>query len=222
MAAKGTALLLAILVAAPPAAWAQSRDKKAAAAHFQSGRRLFEQGQWADALAEFQAGYDSYPLPGFLVNIGQCYRKLERLEEARDAWLKFIETNPNVSLRAEVDDALAEVRGELDKREQEESRRRAADEETKRRALLDSIARDPKTRDVDLAVRSSSVSTAPVAAAEVHAAPTEKKKGSRWWVWTIVGVVAAGAVASAVTVGVIYGVPQQPQPGSLGLLDGRR
>jgi tetratricopeptide (TPR) repeat protein len=219
MATRGLAVLLALLLAAAPTttAWAQTRDKKAAAGHFQSGRQLFEQGRWADALAEFQAGYEAYPLNGFLVNIGQCYRKLERLEEARDTWQKFLESSAgDRTLRAEVDEALGEVRAEIDKRSQEDARRRA-DEESKRRALAESAARE---RQADLSLHSSSAAVSSSATAVSTAAPQRKK--SRWWVWTIVGVVAAGAVASAVTVGVIYGQPQQPQPGSLGLLDGRR
>lgn len=219
MRARGTAFILVLLLAVPPSAWAQTRDKKAAAAHFQQGRQLFEQNRWSEALAEFQSGYESYPLPGFLVNIGQCYRKLERFEEARDTWLKFLQTNPSGALRAEVDEALAEVRVEIDKRDQEEGRRRA-EAEAKRKALFESIERDQKKEIADLNVHPSTVAvSAPAPEAEVHAAPRKK---SRWWVWTIVGVVAAGAVASAVAVGVIYGTPKDPQPGSLGLLDGRR
>jgi tetratricopeptide (TPR) repeat protein len=216
------AVVLALLIAVPPMALAQTRDKKAAASHFQSGRQLFEQNRWAEALGEFQAGYEAYPLAGFLVNIGQCYRKLERFEEARDAWQKYLQSGASDrNLRDEVDEALVEVRSQIEKREQDDTRRRAEDE-SKRRALLDSIARDQRTQQPDLTVRTSSVRVAQAPAAEVHAAAPAKKSGSRWWVWTIVGVVAAGAVASAVTVGVIYGQPQQPQPGSLGLLDGRR
>ena len=42
------------------------------------------------------------------------------------------------------------------------------------------------------------------------------------WVWAVVGVLAAGAVASAAAVAYVETRPQSPQAGSLGLLDGRR
>jgi hypothetical protein len=113
------------------------------------------------------------------------------------------------------------VRGELEKRNQDEAERQRV-AESKRRALIESIARQQQSElqatapRADLSVRSVPASNGEL---QVTAAPHKK---SRWWVWTIVGVVAAGAVASAVTVGVIYGQPSGPQPGSFGLLDGRR
>jgi tetratricopeptide (TPR) repeat protein len=216
MGARGIAILLVLLVATPPAAWAQAHDKKVAAAHFKEARGLYDQGRWAEALTEFQAGYEAFPLPGFLVNIGQCYRKLERLELARDTWQKFLESNPSDErLRAEVDEALVEVRGELDKRAQEEAAR-AMQAEAKRRAVAASIAREHAAQEAALTHPDL---TQVVASPTPEPRPTKK---SKWWVWTLVGVIGAGAVASAVAVGVIYGQPQGPQPGSLGLLDGRR
>src|SRR6478609_4905780 len=145
MRLRGIAVALLVLLAVPPTAWAQLRDKKAAAQHFKEGRALYDQSRWAEALAEFQSGYESFPLPGFLVNMGQCFRKLERLEEARDAWQKFIESNPGDGrLRYEVDEALAEVRGELEKRNQDEAERQRV-AESKRRALIESIARQQQS-----------------------------------------------------------------------------
>jgi tetratricopeptide (TPR) repeat protein len=196
------------------------RDKKVAAAHFKEGRSLYDQSRYAEALAEFQSGYDAFPLPGFLVNIGQCYRKLDRLEEARDSWQKFIDSRPtDTRLRNEMDEALAEVRGELDKRAQEEAERERQ-AEAKRHALVDSIARDQAAQ-APVAVRADlTVHTVSPATVELHAAPAKKSKK---WVWALVGVLAAGAVAGAVTVGVLYGQqPAGPHPGSFGLLDGRR
>jgi tetratricopeptide (TPR) repeat protein len=227
MRARGLiALLVSLLLTLPPAAWAQagasSREKRAAAARFQTGRSLYEQGRWTDALGEFQSGYELYPLPGFLINIGQCYRKLERLEEARDAWQKFVDSSPaDPRLRSEVEEALAEVRGQLEKRDAEEARRRNDEEQKRRSALLESIARDQRAQPrVDLNLHATPAVATTTASAEVHATPPGKK--SRWWVWTIVGVLAAGAAAGAITVGLLYGQNQGPQPGSLGILDGRR
>jgi hypothetical protein len=51
---------------------------------------------------------------------------------------------------------------------------------------------------------------------------SEKPKKSKKWVWAVVGVLAAGAAATAVTVGVLESQPAPPRPGTLGLLDGRR
>jgi tetratricopeptide (TPR) repeat protein len=207
---------LAVLLAIPSVAFAQN-DKRAAANHFQRASGLYAAQRYDEALDEFKAGYEAFPLPGFLVNIGQCYRKLEKLEEAAEAFGKFLDGHPrDERLRSEVEEAYAEVKGELDRRAQAEAKRKH-DEEEARRALLTSIAAQQKRETPDLTVHASS----PVV--ELRAAPEPpRKKRSRWWVWTIVGVGVAGAVAAGVALGVTYGQPQGPQPGSLGLIDGRR
>ena len=83
--------MLALLLALPATAFAQARDKRAASAHFQKASGLYAAGRYEDALEEFKAGYEAFPLPGFLVNIGQCYRKLDRLDEATEAFKRFLD-----------------------------------------------------------------------------------------------------------------------------------
>ena len=213
-------LSLAILCAAVPA---RAADKRAAAAHFQRGRALFDDGSWSAALDEFEAGYEAYPLPGFLVNIGQCQRKLDRLDDAAASFQKFLGANvTDARLRAEVQDALAEI-------SEERARRQAAAEvaaiEAKRQRD-EAEARHPPVVDDDARadLRLHAAPAAAVAATPGEAAATVEKqpKKSHRWVWAIVGALAVGAAASAVTVAVLQTQPPAAQPGSLGLLDGRR
>jgi tetratricopeptide (TPR) repeat protein len=219
------ALVIALAILIPLAAVAAQRDKKAASGHFQRGRALYAEARYAEALESFRAGYEVYPLPGFLVNIGQCLRKLDRLEEAVEAWRKFIDSGPaDGRLRTEVEEALAEVGTELKSRADADERRKR-DGEQARRALIDSIAKQQQAEPAPAPRTAPSPAvrvSAPVAALEVRSQPHMEKKKSRWWVWTLVGVGVAGAVAAGVTVGVIEGRAAQPQPGSLGLIDGRR
>ena len=106
MRGSGLLIVLTLFVAAR----ADAGERAAAGAHFREGSSLYAGGHWADALAGFEAGSEAYPLRGFLVNIGQCYRKLDRFDEAADAWKRFLATHPaDEKLRAEVEDALAEV-----------------------------------------------------------------------------------------------------------------
>jgi hypothetical protein len=182
-------------------------DKRAASQHFQQGSQLYADGKWAEALEEFQAGYDAYPLRGFLVNIGQCYRKLERLDEAADAWKRFLATHPSdARLREEVTDALAEVEAAM--------RARAPEAPP---APVQTVVPPPPEE----AARATTPSEVPALALTATTAPVERKK-SRAWVWAVVGVAVASVAAVAVTVGVVEYQNSTPHAGSLGLLDGRR
>jgi hypothetical protein len=185
-------------------------DKRAAAGHFQRGRALFEAGSFATALDEFNAGYEAYPLPGFLVNIGQCLRKLDRLDEASDAFQRFLGAGGDPRLRAEVQEAISEIA--------EERARRAPP------AVVATPAPPPSApARLDLTPPPPSV-TAPslTATTTLTASAPPPKKKSRKWVWAVVGVVGAAAVGAAVGVAVLETQPQQPRPGSLGVLDARR
>jgi tetratricopeptide (TPR) repeat protein len=200
---RASILFLALLSAAP--AFAQSRDRKAASARFQQGSALYAEGRWAEALVEFEAGYVAYPLRGFLVNIGQCYRKLERLEEAADTWRRFLSTHPTDSrLRSEVEDALAEVDGLL------KQKSAAA-------APPVSVPPPPETPNLD-----APQPALPQLAADATAVEVPAKKKSRRWVWAVVGVAVASLAAAAITVGVVEWQNSSPNGGSLGLIDGRR
>jgi tetratricopeptide (TPR) repeat protein len=228
----------ALLIALLPSLPAHALDKRAASAHFQRGRALFDGGSWSAALDEFNAGYDAYPLPGFLVNIGQCQRKLERLDEAAASFQKFLDSGTgDARLRTEVEEALREISDERGRRQAavdaEAEARRRRDEADARRQRDEAEARrqrdesERRRADVERAHTALAASAAPlVAPAAVVAtgpapAAVEKPK-SRKWVWAVVAVLAAGAVGAAVGVGVLETQPQAPHPGSLGLLDGRR
>ena len=209
-------LFAACLVVAAVAGPAHAADKRVAAAHFQKGRVLFEANAYQAALDEFNAGYDAYPLAGFLVNIGQCQRKLDHLDEAAAAFQKFLDSNPgDAKLRGEVQDALAEISSERDRRLAAEVEARRQRDEAERRHPLDEQPR------VDLRAQSPTVARAALSSSTAPAVVVEQPK-SRKWVWAVVSVIAVGAAASAIAVGVIETQPSAAHPGSLGLLDGRR
>jgi len=110
---KTTAFLLAALIllvgaraAADPVADARE--------HFEAGNGYFTAGRFADALREFEQGYAIVPNPKFLLNMGQTYRKLGRLDEARGALLKYMDTlSPGDVRRADVARVVAEIDLEL-------------------------------------------------------------------------------------------------------------
>jgi len=214
-------LALVVALVAAVAAPAHAGDKRAAAAHFQKGRALFEAASYSAALEEFNAGYEAFPLAGFLVNIGQCQRKLDRLDDAAASFQKYLDSeSTDPKLRAEVQEALAEIAGERDRRvtaevearrQRDEAERRHPVEEEPRRAAADLTMHEPTSAGITM-----NNSHAPVAVVAEH------PQKSRKWVWAVVGVLAVGVAASAVAVGVIESHPSPAHAGSLGLLDGRR
>jgi hypothetical protein len=217
---RATATVLAALVVVAVAAPAHAGDKRAAAAHFQKGRVLFDESSWAAALDEFSAGYDAYPLPGFLVNIGQCQRKLDRLDDASASFQRYLDSDAtDPKLRAEVQEALSEISAERDRRLAAEVEARRQRDEAERRHPLDepSVLRlaAPSSSPIP-AVAAAMHSPAPIASLEEH------PQKSRKWVWAVVSVLAVGVAASAVAVAVVETQPSPAKAGSLGLLDGRR
>ena len=80
-AAIGAVVVVALLSGRARAASPEA--EKEARAHFQAGEARFKAGAFDEALAEYQQGYDAKPLPGFLVNIAQCQRRLGDLKRAR-------------------------------------------------------------------------------------------------------------------------------------------
>lgn len=212
-------LVLAAALVAAVAAPAHAGDKRAAAAHFQKGRVLFESASYAAALDEFNAGYEAFPLAGFLVNIGQCQRKLDRLDDAAASFQKYLDAeSTDPKLRAEVQDALAEIASERDRRLTAEVEARRQRDEAERRHPVEEEPRRAAAANLTMHSPASVAMTerAPVTVVAEH------PQKSRKWVWAVVGVLAVGVAASAVAVGVIESQPSPAHAGSLGLLDGRR
>jgi hypothetical protein len=190
----------------PRAEGAEAPARRVASAEWRRGKQLYAAGDYVSAVEAFQRGYDAYPLPGFLVNIGQCQRRLGHLKEAVIAYQQFLDNAPSSSpLRAEVEDALAELKTSPRERE-------PAPEPMRSGAAPAATPPAPTP-----AARESAAP--PGTSLAVEATPTPKKK--RTWVWAVVGVSAA-VVVGGVVAGVVLGVrASRPSGGSLGLIDGR-
>jgi len=213
----------------------ESAHKSAAQEHFQRGQKLYGAGHFTDALSEFKAGYKSYPVPAFLINIGQTYRKMGERSKAITAYQQYLDLQP-------PDDPL--------RRRVEELVRKLEDEQRAELLAARARAQAPPPA-VDLSIRptappapataSTPATSAPASAAAptLAAAPAPTPalpalsapapgpppdQGSswygHWWVWALVGAAAAGGAAAAVTLS--SGGSGGVGGGSLGLIDGRR
>jgi tetratricopeptide (TPR) repeat protein len=175
-AAIGAVVTAILLSAAAQAATPEA--EKEARAHFQAGEAHFKAGAFDEALAEYQQGYDAKPLPGFLVNIAQCQRRLGDLKKARATYQKFVLVAPDSPLVPQVRSMI----GEID-------------------ALLEKEDEKPGSEPVTDGKPAVAASPAPAPAAPVLVAPapavSPEPSRHRWWLWGGLGaIVVAGAVTA--------------------------
>jgi hypothetical protein len=109
------ALLLALFTQAATPALSEPDAKTRAQALLGDGTVLYEHGDFAGALAKFQAAYAIYPSPNLQFNIGQADRELERPVEAIEAFERFLAqvTKAAPELLSEANQSLADLRSKL-------------------------------------------------------------------------------------------------------------
>lgn len=104
------ALLLVVLACAAPAQAQLEDPVSRARTHFEAGRALYQLGNYNEALREFAAGYQLAPRPQFLLNLGQCYRKLDDLANARAMYERYLKDAPaSDPERPQAEQILAEI-----------------------------------------------------------------------------------------------------------------
>jgi tetratricopeptide (TPR) repeat protein len=113
MRLRSVACLVVFMVAtlAAPVAHAGELESQART-HYSAGKALYDLGNYSDALRELLAGYSLVPKPQFLLNLGQCYRRLDQPTKAKEMYEKYIATgNPD----DETKEQLRRIIGELEK-----------------------------------------------------------------------------------------------------------
>lgn len=187
--AIATAALLASLLPAAAAA-APSQAERTARTHFQAGEARFKAGAFDEALAEYQAGYDAKPLPGFLINIAQCQRRLGDLKTARATYQKFVMVAPDSPLVPQVRSMIAEIDGLLANLEQSKPTAPAED---------DAKPDEPAPPPAPTPAPALAAAPAPVLIASTPApAPPPEPPRRRWWLWGALGAVVVGGAVTAV------------------------
>src|SRR5207253_1393511 len=77
---------------------------------FRRGEDLLKAGDYRAAAQAFESGYAAAPRAGFLLNIGNCYRKLGELGKARSFYWRFLDAAPkDHPSRAEVTGYLQQM-----------------------------------------------------------------------------------------------------------------
>jgi len=197
----------------PALAETRSAADTEARRHFADAEVDYKAGRYADALLKYQAGYSAKPLPGFLVNIAQCQRRLGDLKAARATYREFVLVAPDSRLVPEVQaliEQLDTVIADL-----------AAGGDGASAAQVGAGA-DVHTSELGPTVVLSPPPPEP-AAPLIAATPTPEPPApspharTRWWLW---GGVAAAAVAGGIVAALALSSPETTtiHAGSLGTL----
>ncbi|HZS41195.1 MAG TPA: hypothetical protein VFF06_30405 [Polyangia bacterium] len=102
--------VVALVTMLAGAARADEVAEDRAHAHYEVGRGLYRLGDYRGALREFAAGYELVREPGFLLNIGQTYRKLGDPAHARQLYRQFLDEAPaDHPARAQAERVLREL-----------------------------------------------------------------------------------------------------------------
>jgi tetratricopeptide (TPR) repeat protein len=217
------ALALCFLVPGPAAGAELSEEAKAQAREkFNDGNAAYEQGNFHQALASFEAAYQLAPLPGFLFNVAQCHRQLGNYAHAASSYRRFLALSEKEPTNAAmVKELIAEMDAKAkpakspaqaktvakDRPEAVPSKERSTLKESERKALDIRTSRSLSAKEKSL--RPAAV---PSPAVREEREPLVRK----WWVW-------AGAGAAAVVAGgVIYALaaPDAPRNPTLGTISG--
>jgi tetratricopeptide (TPR) repeat protein len=207
-------VMTAIGARARPAAAAEATAEREARRQFEAAEVDYKAGHYADALVKYQAGYAAKPLPGFLVNIAQCQRRLGDLKAARASYREFILVAPDSRLVPEVqkliqqlDAVIADLAAGGDGAAAAEVGSSGDVHASELGAPLALAPPQPPPPSPPL-IAAPAAQPAPRPVAHEHA---------RWWLW---GGVAAAAIAGGVVAGLALASPESTtiHAGSLGTL----
>lgn len=102
--------------APPDAATMDADDRQRAMDAFHRGSDSYNRADYQGALSDFLEAATLYASPDFQYNIGLCYEKLNKPEEAIAAFQTYLKTKRDVPDRANVEDRIARLREELERR----------------------------------------------------------------------------------------------------------
>jgi tetratricopeptide (TPR) repeat protein len=235
------AVVLAVLLCGA-AAPARAEDEPSSASSLDEAKAVFSRaekaygvGRFEEALADFERAYALLPLPGFLFNLGQCHRNLGNWEQAGRFYQEYLDRQPRAANADKVRALLAQMKQKV--AEQQEARARAAaagaaTDSPPRAATASAVtpslaAANPSPPLPASATPTVSPQVAPAAALSASSLPAAGRPATplyrRWWLWTVVGVVAVGASAGIAAAVLSPSVSTEDLSGSLGgPIDARR
>jgi hypothetical protein len=220
-AARSAVVALALVMSAlgaPAVRAAPSAAEREARRDFDEAELSYRAGRYAEALTRYQAGYAAMPLPGFLVNIAQCQRRLGDLKTARATYREFVLVAPDSRLVPEVETLIKQLDTLIADLAAGGSGEMAAEVG----GGADVHATDPSAPPLSLAPAAPTAGSneAPALVATPGPVPAEgprPRSHTRWWIW---GGIAIAAVVGGVATGIALSSPGTTtiHAGSLGTL----
>ncbi len=185
-------LLGSVVAEARPVEDASTAEAKQ---HYLSGMAHFNLQEYPQAISEFEAAYRLKPDPVFLYNLGQTYRLSNNAERALYFYQAYLRSAPDAPNRAEVEGRIASLQKLM------------SDQKSIATPPDHTIAPGERPPQAAPAPAPPPTPAPTVATAKSEQAPVERTPVyKKWWLWTIVGVVAAGA-AVGIAVGVTESSP---------------
>ena len=202
---KLSTLTIVLMLAASHAGAAPDGRTAEAQTKYESGLAHFNLQEYAEAIADFEAGYRLKPNATFLYNIAQAYRLSDRPERALYFYRAYLRSAPHSPNRAEIEERIASAEAMLRDRKKVAT---TPPDHTLPPQVPQTAPTTPAATAPTTAAATSSSAVAPSAAApattDAPVAATDAKRDRKpvykaWWLWTVVGVVVAGgAVGVAV------------------------
>jgi len=190
---------------ASDAAEASGAESQAAAQeHTARAQEHYTAGRYEEALREYTAAYELFPHPFFLFNLGQCHRELGNHERTIHFFVQYLREQPDAPNRDVVERLLAAARLVLE-------------EESPDAGLGDAGPGDAGPEATDAGPEEVDAGGGEVDGGVVVRTPIYR----RWWFWTIIGVVVAGAVTGGAVGAAVNDNGDGPPTGSAGTVDWR-
>lgn len=185
-AAIPLAVFLAVagaLVATGTPRWAQGADNFDR--HYKRGLTLYQQKDYAGAIAEMSAAYEERQLPRILLNIGQAYRKIGKAREALAFYERWLKAEPDAppSIQTEIKQYIAQTQALLDAPIGQEAVERASEPAP--------VGWSRETGQI-----------LPEYAAQLREKERQRPIYKKPWFWAVIG----GGVAATIAIGVGVGV----------------
>jgi tetratricopeptide (TPR) repeat protein len=190
------AMLLSVLCA--PGGARADQNTEEARRLYESATRHFDLTEYEAALNDFKEGYRRKDDPVFLYNIAQCYRLLNKNDDALKFYRNYLRRAPDAPNRDEVEKRIATLQESIAAAERA---RQTPPQGTLAPPSVPGTAPSQEPPAQKPGGTSAAAEPAPPAAhadLTASAPPTKTPVYKKWWLWTTVGIVVAAGVGVGV------------------------